>query len=290
MKKGDILAFVEQVINLSESVSLATEITRTESELNQASEEASLARIELDRVRQLGDAVSARRLAQVRAADAVARQKVAGLERALGQLRTGRQSTGNSPRIVTLKAPISGVIVAAHVTPGEFVKPEKLLFEIVDISRIWVEADIYETDLALVEKARQALIISEAYPNEKLIGTLAFIGQRLDPNSRTIKAVFDAKNDHNRLREGMFVDVSIETQIQETGLMFAKSAVVNQGGRKVVYVKTAPETFVARPVEITGVWGDLVMASAGVKEGDIVVVQGMYQVRSSANKPSGQYP
>ena len=290
VKKGDVLAFVEQVSDVRESVSLATEITRTESELKQAREEASLAGMDLDRVQQLGDSVSARRLAQVRSADAVARQKVTGLERALGQLLTGQQSTGNSARIVTLKAPISGVIVAAHVTPGEYVKPEKLLFEIVNTKSIWVEADIYETDLALVEKARRALIHSEAYPNEKLMGTLAFIGQRLDPNSRTIKAVFNVKNDHNRLREGMFVDVLIETQIQETGLMFSKSAVVNERGRKVIYVKTAPETFVARPVEIIGLWGDLVMASAGVQEGDIVVVQGMYQVRSSANTPLGQSP
>ena len=290
VNKGDVLAFVEQVIGVNESVSQATEITRTESELKQARMEASLARMELDRVQQLGDSVSARRLAQVRAADAIARQKVTGLQRALGQLHSGRLSTGNSLRIVTLKSPISGIVVAAHVTPGEYVKPEKLLFEIVDISRIWVEAEIYEIDLAIVGKARQALIISEAYPNEKLIGTLAFIGRRLDPNSRTIKAVFNVKNDHNRLREGMFVDVSIETQIQETGLMFSKSAVVNESGRKVVYVKTAPETFIARPVEITGLWEDRVMVSAGVKEGDIVVVQGMYQVRSSANKPLGQSP
>jgi RND family efflux transporter MFP subunit len=190
---------------------------------------------------------------------------------------------------VRLKAPISGVIVAAHVTPGEYVKPEKLLFEIVDTSSIWVEADIYETDLSLVEKASRALIFSEAYPNDKFTGTLNFIGQRLDPNSRTVKAVFNVKNDRNRLREGMFVDMSIETQIRETGLMFAKAAVVNERGRKVVYIKTSPETFLASPVEIKGIWGDRVMVSSGVKEGDIVVVQGMYQVRSSANKP-GEYP
>jgi cobalt-zinc-cadmium efflux system membrane fusion protein len=183
-----------------------------------------------------------------------------------------------------LKAPITGVIVASHVTPGEFIKPEKLLFQIVDSSRVWVEADVYEMDLALVEDANRAVILSEAYPNERFVGNLVFVGQKLDPASRTVKTVFEVENRGTRLRDGMFVSVSIETKTRETGPMFPKSAVVKEGGQDVVYVKTAPETFIARSVEIKGVWGNQVMTASGVKAGDLVVVQGMYQVRTSGNR------
>lgn len=285
VKKGEEIALVEQVINASETVSLTTETTKTESELRQAREEAALARLELNRVEKLGEAVSKRRLAQAKAASIVANQKLKGLEKALAQLRAAQKSTGDGPRIVPIKAPISGVVVASHVTPGEYIKPEKQLFDILDTSSVWVQADVYERDLPLVEDAHRAFISSEAYPEQEFLGELVFVGQRIDPTSRTVKVVFVVENKEGRLRDGMFVKVLIETQRKETGTMFPKAAVVNEGGQSMVYVKTAPETFVARPVEIKGVWGDRVMTATGVNPGDILVVQGMYQIRSSAKRP-----
>lgn len=283
VEKGDVLVMAEQIINASETLALTTDIARTESELGQSKEELSLARQALKRLRTLGESVSGRRLAEAQSAQAIAEEKVTGLVIALEKMSEAVSMGSGNPRIVAIKAPISGVIVASHVTPGEFIESQKLLLEIIDNSSVWVEADIYEMDLSVVEDASRAEIVSEAYPMERFEGTLKFVGQRIDPDTRTVKAVFTVENPEGRLRDGMFVNLRIETKTTKTGVMFPKAAVTSEGGRDVVYVKVAPETFVARHVSTEGRWGDQVMVTEGVEDGEIVVVQGTYQIRTSAS-------
>ena len=282
VEKGDTLALVEQVISASDTLSVITEIAKTESELNQSREEARLARIELERVKKLGESVSGRRKAEAEAGAVIAEQKVQGLARTLEEMRQAVSVSRDNPRVVVIKAPISGVIAASHVTPGEFIEPQKLLFEIIDSSKVWVEAKVYEMDLPLVEDAKRAEIVCPVYPDQDLSGKLAFIDQRSDPGSRTVKTVFDVVNVVGCLREGMFVNVYIETETEETGPMFPRTGVVNIGGQSIVYVKVGPETFEARAVEVKGIWGEDVMVASGLSPDEIVVVQGMYQVRTSA--------
>lgn len=283
VEKGEILAMAEQIFDAPETLSVMTDIAKTESELGQSREELSLARLELERLRKLGDSVSGRRLAEAGSAQAIAEEKVRGLAIALGKMREIVSMGEGNPRLIPIYAPISGVIVASHVTPGEFIESQKLLIEILDNSSVWVEADVYEMDLAIVEDAGRAEIISEAYPAERFEGALNFVGQRIDPDTRTIKSVFTVENPEGRLRDGMFVNVRIETKTVKTGVMFPRAAVTNEGGRDVVYVKIAPETFVARLVTKEGTWGDQVMVTEGVEDGEIVVIQGMYQIRTSAS-------
>lgn len=283
VEKGDVLAMAEQIIDARETLSVMTDIARTESELGQSKEELSLARLELERLRKLGDSISGRRLAEAKTAQAIAEEKVRGLAVALGKMREIVSMGEGNPRLIPIYAPISGVIVASHVTPGEFIESKKLLIEILDNSSVWVEADIYEMDLSIVEDAGRAEIISEAYPAERFEGALNFVGQRINPDTRTIKSVFTVENPEGRLRDGMFVNVRIETKTVKTGVMFPRAAVTNEGGRDVVYVKIAPETFVARLVTKEGTWGDQVMVTEGVEDGEIVVIQGMYQIRTSAS-------
>lgn len=283
VEKGEVLAMAEQIIDAPETLSVMTDIAKTESELGQSKEELSLARLELERLRKLGDSVSGRRLAEAGSAQAIAEEKVRGLVIALGKMREIVSMGEGNPRLIPIYAPISGVIVASHVTPGEFIESQKLLIEILDNSSVWVEADIYEMDLSIVEDASRAEIISEAYPAERFEGALNFVGQRINPDTRTIKAVFTVENPEGRLRDGMFVNVRIETKTVKTGVMFPRAAVTNEGGRDVVYVKIAPETFVARLVTKEGTWGDQVMVTEGVEDGEIVVIQGMYQIRTSAS-------
>lgn len=284
VKKGEVVAYVEQVVNVSETISLVTEITSLESEKKQVEEELNLAKLEVKRVKELGDAVSRKHVAEAHADAAVARKKLEGLINTLQKLRATQSNSKNNPRIVPIKAPINGVIATSSATIGEFVRPEKMIFEILDITRVWIQADVFEMDLSLVEDADRAEIISEAYPTQSFAGKLHYIGQKLSSQSRTVKAYFKVANPAGQLREGMFVRILIETKTRETGVMFPKSAVVNEAGQKVVYVKASPETFIAKPVELKGTWGDQVMVSSGVEPGEIVVIQGTYQVRTSALK------
>ena len=127
VEKGDVLAMAEQIIDARETLSVMTDIARTESELGQSKEELSLARLELERLRKLGDSISGRRLAEAKTAQAIAEEKVRGLAVALGKMREIVSMGEGNPRLIPIYAPISGVIVASHVTPGEFIQSKKLL-------------------------------------------------------------------------------------------------------------------------------------------------------------------
>ena len=217
----------EQIIAGTGTLAVMIEIVRTESELGQSKEELSLARPEFERLQKLGESVSGRRLAEAKSAQAIAEERVRGLMIALDKMREVVSMGIGNPRLVAIRAPISGVIVKSHVTPGEFIESQKLLLRIVDNSSVWIEADIYEMDLALVEDANRAEIVSEAYPTERFSGALKFVGQRVNPDTRTIKAVFTVENPDGQLRDGMFVNVRIETKTVKTGIMFPRAALTN---------------------------------------------------------------
>lgn len=283
VKKGQIIARIEQTTDISSTVALNAEIARTGSEVQQAREERTLAGQEVDRVSKLGDAVSGRRKQESSSALAIARQRVAGLEQTLEKLHAGAAG-GNSLRVMELSSPIDGVIATADIAPGEYIEPAKMLFELIDPSVVWVEADIYELDLAAVQDAEKAVVLADAYPQSRFEGSLVFLGSTVSRESRTVKAVFGVDNGGGLLKAGMAVDVLIESKQTRTGLMVPTAAIVNEGGRTLVYVKTAPELFTARPVTTRGQWDSEVMIEEGLEAGDVVAVSGLYQIRMSAGQ------
>jgi len=282
VEAGQVLALVEQAIEAPARATLGADVQRLESELQQAREQASLAANELERVQALGEAASAKRLAEAETALRVAQQNVQGLANALQQFKQADMNEGAGSRLIEIRSPLDGVIITSHATPGEYVEPAKLLYEVVNPDHVHVEADIYESDLAVLTEASKALIRSDAYPDVRFEGDLHFVSSRLEQDTRTVPAHFHVDNHDRLLRDGMFVTVEIETDKTETGVMVPKSSVVNNQGVNMVYVKTSPETFVSRQVHVVGTWGDRIMVSSGVEPEDIVVVQGMYQVRASA--------
>lgn len=282
--KGQVIARIEQSTDVSATVSLNAEITRTESELQQAREGLTLAEQEVQRVSKLGDAVSGRRKQEGAAALSVSRQRVAGLKQTLEQLHAGTASSGNTLRVVELASPTDGVISAADIAPGEFIEPAKMLFEIIDPSFVWVEADIYEMDLATVQDAKSAVVLSDAYPDRRFEGSLVYLGSTVSPESRTVKAAFGVDNSDGLLREGMVLDVFIESKQTKTGLMIPKAAISTDNGRTLVYVKESPEIFTVRPITTHGQWDGEVMVEEGLKDGETVAVAGLYQIRMSAGK------
>lgn len=284
VKKGEVLVYVEQVVGVRESVSLDTEIIDIESKRKQAEKELALAEWEVKRVNELGDAISHKRHAEAHAAAAIAKEKLEGLTSTVKRLRTAQSNMADSPRMVAIKAPLTGVITSSHATIGEFVSPEKMLYEIMDNSIVWIEVDVFEMEFTLVEEADRAEIITEAYPGKIFKGKIQYIGQKLHSQSRTVKAYFTVANPKGQLREGMFIQAFVESKNKVKGVMFPKSALLNVGDQKIVYVKTSPETFIAKAVELKGVWGNQVIVGSGVEPGDLVVIQGTYQVKTSGLK------
>ena len=281
VKEGQVLALLVQTVGAPERVSLAAEIAATRAEIGLAEEEVEYTSAEYARVQALGEAASERRVFEARAEVKKAKLREEGLQQKLKELLASSTPDEANPGIIPLRAPISGIVVMLAMTVGEFVDPSRTLMEVVSPDVVWAVADVYEHQLPFVDDFGSASVKPDGHDAE-YHATINHVSPRLDEATRTANVVFEVPNRDHKLREGMFVDVHIDTAEPVTGVMVPKAAVFDQRGVNVVYVKTGAETFVAREITVRGSWPDHYMIEEGVLPDEVVVVQGIYQVRAAS--------
>jgi cobalt-zinc-cadmium efflux system membrane fusion protein len=174
------------------------------------------------------------------------------------------------------------VLVEAHATVGEQVDPSKALFSVLDAEVVWVEASVFPEDVSRIEEAKEALVKVETHPGRWFPAKLFNLGQVVDESTRTVKALFEVRNEDGRLRPGTFAEVAIGAGGPQQVLAIPDAAVVEVEGRRRVYVKQGPEEFVARDVVLGARDGEYHAVREGLKEGERVVTRGTYQLRSAA--------
>jgi cobalt-zinc-cadmium efflux system membrane fusion protein len=292
VRQGQTLAVVAQAIGAPERLQVKTEQFRTaaerrkvEADLQVAVGHASVAKANWQRLQRLSQVVAKKEIPLAEQAYRAAEAQVQALRAQLTQLSQqgaalqAMTGTGaGSPNRFVLTAPISGVISARDAVPGAQVTPDKRLFEIVDASTVWVEGQVFETDLAAVESARTATVHTAAYADRSFPGRLVSLGQVVDDATRTVKAVFAVANPQGKLRIGQFATVSLATGVTAKQVVVPQKAVYAQGGKQWLFVHTAPETFERREVTVSETIGDTVIVAQGVKAGERVVTEGAYQL------------
>ena len=233
--------------------------------------------------------------ADVLEAEGAARESVADLAAAREALRLLGLADEEIERLswndptdarVAVRAPFAGKVVAREATLGELVAPEDVLFTIADLSEVWLWVDLYERDLAHVETGRRVEVRLDAWPGETFAGELAYIADQLEPESRTIRARVDLPNPGGRLKPGMFGRVVLSAVDGEGGprvLAVPRTAVQRDGPRSIVFVRTAPGRFERREVVLGRVTDDLAEVLSGLSEGDDVVTEGAFLLRSQAS-------
>ena len=179
-----------------------------------------------------------------------------------------------------ITSPIDGVITEADLTIGEQVEADKMLFKVIDLQTLWVEAQVYETDLASIEKSKEARISTQAYEGEFFTGRLFTLGNVVDEITRTVRVIFEVKNTDYKLRVGMFADVSIEFGAPEEVLAVPRNAVTSVGGKNVIFVHIDPEYFIGREVLLGDQNGDFTEIKSGLEIDERVVTTGNYQLKS----------
>ncbi|MBI4966489.1 MAG: efflux RND transporter periplasmic adaptor subunit [Rhodospirillales bacterium] len=180
----------------------------------------------------------------------------------------------------TLIAPVEGTITDVHVVPGEVVGTDKVLVEIVDPGRLRIDAVVH--DLAMAERITSATAASRLIPDETFALTLLGVSPRVDPLDQGVHAQFAVSTAQaRRLKLGMPVDVFLKTGTARLGLAVPREALADFGGRKVVFVRTAPERFEARVVRIGRIIGPQAEILEGVASGERVVVQGVEQIKAA---------
>jgi len=288
VKREQVIAIVEESIATPDLVIIATERARAASELRQAEASLALAQREYDRLFKLAGVATDKDITAARNALEVAKAKRDGFVEQVALLDNASTTGILAQKRRIIRAPLDGMIARTHVTLGENVSRDKLLFQIVDTSELLVEASVFENDVAAIRAAQRAYLTVEAFPGESFPARIVSRGATIDERTRALPVLFAVPNSEGRLFGGMFGRVYIETGSEVSGVTVPKSAVVDLDGQPMVYAKTGGEQFTPRPVRILERLGDrLVLADEGtLKPGDRVVVQGIYQVRMSKPLPA----
>ena len=179
-----------------------------------------------------------------------------------------------------VKAPIAGVITKRMANPGVNIDLSTALFTVTDLSTVWVVADLYERDFASVGVGSPITITTMAYPGLELRGRVDYIDPQVQAETRTAKLRAEVPNGGNRLRFGMFVDVSIGARAARPIVKVPKDAVQTVGAKSVVYISTAPGRFMPHEVTIGDTMGDHIAITSGVEPGDQVVTEGAFFIRA----------
>ncbi len=180
--------------------------------------------------------------------------------------------------VFVIRSPIAGVITAVDAAPGEYVDPARSLFTITDLSRVWVSASVFESDLPALGKGPKAEISTSSYPRDPAKGSFVAFDPTADPETRTVKAIFELKNLDSRMRLGMIVDVFIEADQKAERLVVPSEAVMNWEGVKVVFVHIEPEIFEMREVRTLGSYGKFTSVEGDLRESERIVTTGAYQL------------
>jgi Cu(I)/Ag(I) efflux system membrane fusion protein len=191
------------------------------------------------------------------------------------------EETGKPTKNLTMYSPMTGVVTKKDIVMGHRLNEGDMPYEITDLSRVWVLADAYETDLARIKLGMTATLSLQAYPNETFKGKVIFIDPILDAKTRTAKVRLEFANPKAQLKPEMFGEVTLQSEKRE-GLRIPADAVIDSGTKKVVFVALDEGKFQPREVEVGSVNGDYVEIVAGLQVGDLVVSRANFLVDSES--------
>jgi len=188
---------------------------------------------------------------------------------------------------VTIFAYASGTVVDRKVTQGQYVNAGDTLFTVADLSQVWIKADVYEEQLPQIRAGQPVDITGESLSNQTLHGHVDFIEPSANPQTRTVSVHVHVANPSMRLLPGMFVNATFVTRAAQASIVVPRSAVLDTGTRKIVYVAQPNGVFEAREVAVGAPSEDLFPVTSGLKAGEKVVLNGNFLIDSQAHLSSG---
>lgn len=193
------------------------------------------------------------------------------------------ERTGEVQRTVTLRAPAGGVVVDKSVLEGDRVGPGMVLYRIADLSRVWVEVDVFEQDLGAVSLGQEATVRFEAFPNETITARATYIYPTVSLESRTGRVRLELDNPDGRFRPGMYAQVTLRTAAGDPTVVVPRGAVLETGERSLVFVEDADGALVPREVTPGRTAGRETEILAGLEAGERVVTSAAFLVDAESN-------
>ncbi len=191
--------------------------------------------------------------------------------------------SGEARRTLTFRSPVAGIVTEKKAVQGMRFMPGETLFQVADVSTVWVQADVFEQDIGAVRPGQKAKVRVNAYPGEVFAGSIAYVYPTLNPQTRTVPVRIELANPGGKLKPAMYADVDIPVGGAAPVVTVPASAVIDSGRRQVVLVQLAEGRFEPRPVKLGTRGGEVVQVLEGVQEGETVVVSANFLIDAESN-------
>lgn len=185
---------------------------------------------------------------------------------------------------VPLRAPFDGRVIMRNITRGEVVETNQKFFTVADLSDVWVVGNVPEKDVQFIRKDQKVNVIVSAYPHAIVPGTITYIGDVLDPATRTMRLRVTVLNPDRLLKPEMFATVLVYAAPNPDALTVPLAAVQNGPTGTIVFVQRGTNDFEVRTVKLGDEQGEMVTVLEGVSAGEQVVTKGSFVLKSEMDR------
>ena len=196
---------------------------------------------------------------------------------------TALMRSGQPQRTISFPSPVSGIVSEKKALQGMRFMPGEMLYQVTDLSSVWVIADLSEQDIGLVKSGAKARVTTTAYPNEAFEGRITYIYPTLKAETRSIPVRVEMANPGQKLKPAMFAQVEVSVGGKAPVLTVPDSAVIDTGTRRIVLVQVKEGRFEPREVDVGGRGENYVEILKGVKDGEQVVVAANFLIDAESN-------
>lgn len=198
------------------------------------------------------------------------------------QIKSLSQS-GEAKRSLTFRSPVSGIVTEKKAVQGMRFMPGETLYQVADLSSVWVIADVFEQDIGMVKPGAKASVRINAYPDKQFEGAITYIYPTMKQETRTVPVRIELANPGQLLKPGMFAEVELRLAARQQAVTVPLSAVIDSGKRSVVLVQVKEGRFEPRDVRLGARSDDYVEVLEGVKDGEAVVVAANFLIDAESN-------
>ncbi|MEO5660727.1 MAG: efflux RND transporter periplasmic adaptor subunit [Polaromonas sp.] len=196
---------------------------------------------------------------------------------------TQASQAGEARRTLTFRSPVSGIVTEKKALQGMRFMPGDALYQITDLSSVWVLADVFEQDIGLAKSGAKAKVMITAYPDKAFDGKISYVYPTLKAETRSVQVRIELPNPGQLLKPGMFAQVELAVAAKSKVVTVPLSAVIDSGTRRIVLVQAQEGRFEPREVKLGARSDNYVEVLEGVQDGEQVVVSANFLIDAESN-------
>jgi Cu(I)/Ag(I) efflux system membrane fusion protein len=191
--------------------------------------------------------------------------------------------SGEAKRTMTFRSPVSGIVTEKKAIQGMRFMPGEALYQVADLSSVWVIADVFEQDIGLVKTGAKAKVMINAYPEKIFEGTITYVYPTLNAQTRTVPVRVELANPGLLLKPSMFARVELPVSSKAAVVTVPVSAVIDSGTRQIVLIQLGEGRFEPREIKLGARSDNYLEVIEGVKESELVVVAANFLIDAESN-------